>query len=487
MISGLPFSLRSLQPRIEAAVGSWPIRLSLDHAVKWVMQFDSDDYLLAVRVLENLHVLGLGDIRSTLEVAHTKLLRSAAGKGVPIKRNNTLYAGIGSAAKSGSLIAYHYRIAAEIPEDDFLSGDDEQNLDLRQIENIVLVDDVIGTGKTVTSEVTHIAEEVYALSPTRNIFVLTIAGYEDGIKNVVESTGATVVCALEYGVRDTVAALDGAFFDGLPVVERSAALDRLKHYCRSISTSELGHGGVGGLLVFDHNTPNTTLPIVWHSGKGWLPLFQRSRKIPGAAKILKSVRDEREQANAKSQPIRRQDVELTLFVEGRIDEIFVDRLKLKLGLASRLAVREIAAVALGGLYQSERLLELLKSARKHAVFIFDNDDNSQRAAIRNRTLSSMPILYLRPNFVAMLDIERLYAARDRFPRLPERATDTTDPRWLHELEFAVLKRGPIAANAERISQIIDEFIDLDKYNEFALALNKTVDGLFHPAITAISP
>lgn len=479
MINALPINLKTRLPIIEEIVSKWPIKVSLEHAIKWIMQFDSADQQLAIRILKNLHVLGSKEIRDALEVAHAKLERMVAEKGVPIKGNNTLYAGIGNAAKSGGLIAYHYRVAAEVPEADFFSSDEERNLDLSKIENIILVDDVVGTGKTITKEVSRIAEEVYTLSKTRNIFVLTVAGYEEGIQNITKETGASVVCALEYSSKDTVSNPDSSFYENLPVSDRNADLERIKRYCRSISTSDLGFGGVGGLLVFDHNTPNTTLPIIWHNGKGWLPLFPRATRIPGAAKVLKSAESERAQTvdpiPPQSVKASSDELSLTLFVEGKIDEVFIDCMRLKHNLAEKLNVKEVNAIALGGLYQSSRLLELLKNSRKNAIFILDDDEHARRASYRLDALEKVIIYRLKPTFTAMLNLESIIANRGRFPGLPENFASIDDPKFMHEVELAVLKRGPISANTERIMQVIDEFLDIEKYNMFVEGLKPLVE------------
>lgn len=480
MISALPTSLKSLLPRVELEISDWPIRVSVDHAIKWLMQFDAEDQPLAVRILENLQVMGTKEVRDALEVAHAKLERMVSEKGAPIKGNNTLFAGIGSAAKSGGLIAYHYRVAAEIPENDFFSSDDEKNLDLSKVENIVLVDDVIGTGKTISKEVKRIAEEIYTLSKTRNVFVLTVAGYEDGVQYITNETGASVVCALEYTAKDTVVSLDAGFYDEMSVSDRGESLERIKRYCRSISTSELGFGGVGGLLVFDHNTPNTTLPIIWHNGKGWFPLFPRATRIPGAAKVLKSAELERTQIESNithegGAPVV-PDTALTLFVEGKIDEVFVDCMRLRFGLADRLGVSEINAIALGGLYQSDRLLDLLKSSRKNAIFILDDDDPARRASSRLEGLEGVKIYRLPPTFAAMLDLEKIFMNRERFPGLPEIIGSTQDQKFMREVEMAVIKRGPIGANTERIAQVISEFLDMKKYEDFIKGLKPLIDA-----------
>jgi len=343
----------------------------------------------------------------------------------------------------------------------------------------VLVDDVIGTGKTITKEVTRIAEEVYTLTKTRNVFVLTVAGYEEGIQYITTETGASVVCALEYTSKDTVSNLDASFYTEMPVSQRSIDLERIKRYCRSISTSELGFGGVGGLLVFDHNTPNTTLPIIWHNGKGWLPLFPRATRIPGAAKVLRSAENERTRSTQATAAVDDTETSaessLTLFVEGKIDEIFIDCMRQKHDLSGRLGVKEVNAIALGGLYQSDRLLELLKTSRKHAVFILDDDDHARRALSRWSALDKVKILKLRPSFAAMLDLEKIFLNRERFSSLPESLGSVDDPKFMHEVELAVLKRGPVSANSERITQVIDEFLDQSKYSAFIDELKPIVE------------
>lgn len=485
MINALPSNLSILVERIQEAIKHWPVNVSLDHAIRWVLQFEAEDYALAVRILEHIDVLGSSHIRSALEVAHTKLLRKISEKGSPLKGDNTLFAAIGSSAKSGSLIAYHYRVTANISENNFVESDEEEHLDLSKIENIVLVDDVVGSGKTIAKEVKRVAEEVYTLLRSQNIFILTVAGYSDGIKRIVDETGATVVTALEYNSNDTVSNPDAVFFNGMPVAERHMTLEKIKRYCRNISTSSLGHMELGGLLVFDHNTPNTTLPIIWSDSKGWLPLFPRAGKIIGAAKLLKSAEKEREKTSgSKSGGVTltdRSSSELTLFVEGKVDEIFVDYLSKKQDLPGRLGVASIKAIALGGLYQSPRLLELLRTSKKHVVFLLDNDEHSKRASTRLASLEGVEVMHLNPTFISILDLEKIYSQRELFPNLPDHFSTVDDEKWLHEVELAVIKRGPVSANSDRISQVIDEFLDPQKYNTFVEDLKSHTDKIFSDA------
>ncbi len=256
--------------------------------------------------------------------------------------------------------------------------------------------------------------------------------------------------------------------------ERSIALEKIKRYCRVISKSDLGYGNLGGLLVLDHNTPNTTLPIIWARGKSWMPLFPRATRIRGAAKVQKIAEAELSQETkaqaGETVTVQPKDVDLTLFVEGRLDELFVDYLRKHQDLAARIGVASVDAIALGGLYQSERLLNLLRTTKKHAIFVLDADEQTQRIVLRSDGFTSISVVYLKPSFTALLDMNRLYAARDRFPHLPDKSALPSEIAWFHEVERAVLKRGPVSANSERIIQIIDEFLDPERYNEFALEL-----------------
>lgn len=472
--------------RVEKAISQWPIPFSVDHAIKWMLQFDRDDYPLALRILESVDVLAQRDVRTAFEVAQAKLERAAVEKGTPIKRSNTLYAGVGQTAKSGSVMAYHYRLTAEVAESDFFAQDEEEDIDFGRIDNIVLLDDVIGTGQSVIVDVSRIAEEVHSLARSRNIYVLTVAGYADGIARVVEETGASVISALEYSSQDTVIDFDAAFYAGLPMSERSRTLDRIKRYCRIAARSDLGYGDVGGLLVFDHNTPNTSLPLIWARGNGWIPLFPRAGRIQGSAKVLKVVESERaaeaqELAPAAPQKPAREEIDLTVFVEGKFDELFVDVMRSRKQLAQFLGVKDVSAVALGGLAQSNRLFDLLKESRKYAVFVLDGDVHSKKMVGRVSLSENTRMMFLQPTFTAMLSLPRILADSARFPGLPEVSGDPTDERWLRQLEFAVIKRGSVGANSERVAQVVEEYLDPDKYSAFVQELRVLVDQLFDPA------
>lgn len=482
MINALPSSISDEIEELKDVISRWPISFSIDHAIKWILQFDSGDYALALRILKNIDILAQKDVRSAFEVAQAKLERAAIEKGTPIKGGNTLYAGVGQSSKSGAVMAYHYRLTAQIAENDFFNQDEEDEIDFGRIDNIILLDDVIGTGKSVTTDVARIAEEVHSLSKSRSIYVLTVAGYVEGIGNVIKDTGASVISALEYSARDTVVDLDSPFYEGLPMSERTRTLDRIRRYCRIASRSDLGYGGVGGLLVFDHNTPNTTLPVIWAQGNGWVPLFPRAGRVQGTAKVLKAVEKERLADAAKSTPVatvkpERGAVNLTIFVEGKYDEFFVDVLKNRIALAERLGVKDVSAVALGGLAEESRLFELLRESRKYSVFVLDNDRFSRRLANRLEPNANTKVIYLKPTFAAMLDPKKIFSGDYGFRRLPDPHGDPSDEEWLEQLDRSVLKERIRSGNGETAAQVIEECLDPERYEEFIQNLNECINQL----------
>jgi hypothetical protein len=235
-------------------------------------------------------------------------------------------------------------------------------------------------------------------------------------------------------------------------------------------------------LVFDHNTPNTTLPVIWAQGNGWVPLFPRAGRVQGAAKVLKAVEKERLADAAQSMPTiavkpKREEVNLTIFVEGKYDEFFVDVLKGRIGLAQRLGVKDISAVALGGLAQEDRLFDLLRESRKYSVFVLDNDSFSRKIAGRLAPNSNTKVIYLKPTFAAMLDHRKIFLGDYGLRRLPDPNGDASDEKWLEQLDRIVLKERVRSGNSESAAQIIEECLDPDRYQEFIQDLNDCINQL----------
>lgn len=337
---------------VKEIVSSWPVEIEFNNIIKWILQFDTEDFEIPLRVIKYLNVIGYDDLNNALTVAYSKLERMANEKGTRITNKNTLFAGIGDGGKSGAMISYNFRLTNELSEENFLDDESIIFIEEGRIENIVLVDDIVGTGNQAVKEINKLAESVIPLG-VKNIFLLTAIGMKEGIRKVEKETSAFIFSAFEYDSIDSVSSLDSIFYEGIEHEQRSILKERIEYYGKSVSKSPLGYGGLGLLITFYYNTPNSTLPIIWSSLNSWIPLFKRVRKINGIASYYRQIDGAKPKRKTK-----KDSKELILFVEGKTDEIFFELLAPR--IKEELSVEKISVISLGGGYHSEKLIKNLE-------------------------------------------------------------------------------------------------------------------------------
>jgi hypothetical protein len=419
-----PISHNKRFEEIEAVVSTWPVEKNFDHVLKWLMQFDTEDIDLGVRVIKNLNVVGFEDLNTSLSIAYSKPERVEMDKGSKISSQNTLFAGIGDGAKSGAMIGYNFRIANEIPEDNFMTEESIEHLEGGLIENIVLVDDVIGTGDQATREIKQLTDKVTPFG-VKNIFLLTAVGMTDGIKNIIADTKAHVFSAFEYSNLDTATNLDSAFYDGVPHEHREKLRSRIEYYGRVSNKAGLGYGGIGALIAFYYNTPNISLPIVWGSKNSWIPLFKRAVKINGISSYYKQIESSISKKKKSNSPIQRTQKELLLFVEGRLDEAFFEFVMSGIG---NNGFDKVIVISLGG-YRSKTLIENITRLSPNCVFLIEDDDDEAPAGFVDRyrnNIGDHQFLMVKPA-QHYLDIDRL-SQDERWGRLFQRPTNLEGAR-----------------------------------------------------------
>jgi len=152
---------------------------------------------------------------------------------------------------------------------------------LAEMQCIIAVDDIIGSGFSASGEVRELA---VCAEKNPNItslpwFNITICGFEEGIQNV-QHTASDCGFPLEVLACDILTSADKAFAE--ESISFITAQDRIHAYdlCYRIGqdlypNGVLGYKDVQALVVFDDSCPNDTLPILWQGKKGWVPLFPR--------------------------------------------------------------------------------------------------------------------------------------------------------------------------------------------------------------------
>jgi hypothetical protein len=475
----LPRDIRPVLAQLEPIVAAWPVRVPFERVTEWMLQFDPEDYDVAARIVRHLNVLGTDEIRSGLSIAYTRLQRKAVDRSAKITNRNTVFAAIGDVGKSGAMMAYEFRVANELPEGNFAEEERENYFRERMVENVVLIDDVLGTGDTAISEAKRLVEETTALG-VKNVFVLAICGFAAAVKRIEEEAGAHAFAAFTYGDADTAGTPDGDFYGGLDPSTRAQYMERLKYYNKRCSRSELGYGNVGALLAFRHNTPNVSLPVIWGDGNGWKPLFPRVGRIVGIesyyAQIAAAQRAQK--SEAKPAPMARDALELTVLVEGKTDESVMDVLVKRFGLVDLVGVKGITTVSVGGVVQSGRLFDLLKESGRPFVLVLDGDDFALR---RRRSVvdeAKVPTVLLNPSFVGLFDLGRL---GNLMPVQQESDTagdsgKRAEHRMYSDIEHRLRTAG-LGRSAAQTEMLVETFLDVEKYRAFATDLRRATDEL----------
>lgn len=397
----LPKEIEDYMDEINEIVHSWPVDYNSEDVIKWILQFESSDFHIALRILKNLIVLGNKDIKRGLEIANSKLHRRAREYGSPITLDNTLFAGVGDGGKSGWMIAYHFRMTNSIPEFSFLSEEILELSDRLQIDNLVMIDDFIGSGNQATKEIEQIKTKVMPLG-VKNFFMLSVAGMKDGIRKIENDLAVPTFCAFEYDSADTVMSFDSGFYNGLSHSEKESVKEKLKTYGLHLSDKRpLGYGDTGGLLAFNYNTPNNTLPLIWSSSNGWIPLLRRIENVPNIDALIPKLR----KINTSTKRVE----SIKIYVEGINDEIFFRSILENERSLRLLGVSKIDITSLGSSLISQDLMIDLFRSYNHSIFLLEEDTLIKKGAKKKPDNLDNSIIYYPSifDFVKAEEIEKI--------------------------------------------------------------------------------
>jgi len=451
-----PQTLTSKLDEVKTIVESWNVQVPYPDVVKWMMQFDNNDFDLAFRIIKNLNVIGYEELKNALSIAYSKLERKSIDKNTKINSKNTLFAGIGDGGKSGAMIGYNFRIINELSEENFMDEDSLIHLEEGRIDNIVLVDDIISTGNQAIKEIQKLTESLVPLG-VKNIFLLTAIGMKDGIKKVEEETGAYVFSAYEYEITDTIQSFDSTFYDGLEFENRQLLKDRLEYYGKICSPkSPLGYGGIGGLIVFYYNTPNSTIPHVWSTLNSWIPLFKRTLRINGIDSYYKQFDNLKSQ---KPKPVKGKE-ELTLFVEGKTEELFFEILVED--LKEKLKFEKINVIALGGTF-SEKLIDNLNKTSTKYLFVIEDDPYmpSMMKSRIDKLFENKPHVRMKP-VLDYFSIESILKDEEFSKSLAQTTSSDKEyntKEFRREFEMKLFRKYPLSMREPIMKRLISKHID----------------------------
>ncbi|MYC62708.1 MAG: ATP-binding protein [Caldilineaceae bacterium SB0661_bin_34] len=242
--------------------------------------------LNAVKMYDNDRSRGkmneaFGIVSRTLTVRVGSRSRRLSRSGVAVSHFGT------SLGKSGSrycqLFAEENRIADNwvVSFDAVKQALEPGSKQLQGMQKLVFVDDFIGTGQSIVDCLGD-AKETLCLASKQGveIFVIVVAGFSRGKKLITqyaEKHGIDIhvhCCDIIDGEGRVFSAESKVFVDSS---EREDAKRVAELFgVRLEKQWPLGYGNLEGIVVFEDNCPNNSLPILWSQSNGWVAPFPRS-------------------------------------------------------------------------------------------------------------------------------------------------------------------------------------------------------------------
>lgn len=285
---------------IQALADSWPLyryqRIGSESIRAWLDQVSSfQEQRLLFKLLQNIQFLNQSDIESKLEVAHSRFVLPRVGalqiEKRTDKRHDVWLTYLGGPGKSGLQYARMYAKANSISTECIIEPSSiEKNL--RSCTNnagkpkaILVIDDFVGSGRTLSDGAEALAEHCGALLINLSIPILAIVmiSTEEGEKKILSTIRNTQFLPMDLHICEYVNPRSYAFPNKeVGSWESMEERDRAKALCLRLGTGlykdPLGYAGQGLLLVMPDTCPNNSLPIL-HKTKqtspNWRALFPR--------------------------------------------------------------------------------------------------------------------------------------------------------------------------------------------------------------------
>lgn len=237
--------------------------------IDWLNNFDTADQDMAISVLEHIDYYRPEDISTILmqEVAELQ------------KLNRKLhFVGVGKPGKSGGHMLYYIQNIfkskpyKDIPHKIYWTIRDINCVELTDNDEIVFVDDIIGSGKTQYKEL------VNAHIPPKGEFGLSV------LCVVINEKGQSL---LNRKIPE-IKIFGEVKYDAFDLEKRLFGTQKrtkeIREFCHKYGLNldkinPLGYGNSQMLVIFSHAVPNNTLPIIWKETPKWKALVPRSHFI----------------------------------------------------------------------------------------------------------------------------------------------------------------------------------------------------------------
>jgi DNA polymerase III delta prime subunit len=162
------------------------------------------------------------------------------------------------------------------------------NLSARGVRHVILADDFIGSGKTLSKLFLGGNGPLSLLlhrNPEVSLYVLVVAGFEYGFRKIKFAIPVQLMKRVRMIAGHLFTSRDQCFEGKSRILTSDEKRNALRQFCLDMAAahypnlhpdSRLGFGAIGALVVFADTIPNNSLPILWHDSGSWVPLFPAS-------------------------------------------------------------------------------------------------------------------------------------------------------------------------------------------------------------------
>ena len=262
-------------------------RITTDAIRGWLNQFGSTyEKRLMFQMLAGITFYSQDQIRAKLKEGMGIVNRRVTERRIQGQkaRRDILLTAFGSVGKSGTKYARLFAQENRIITDNIFDIPKlmiRLESDLRDVQCIIAVDDIIGSGASAIRELRKLAQEAESKPNIKKVpwFYVNVCGFDDSTR-LLEQTISQLNFPMQVFVCDPMTSADKAFSEDstlfMTVADRIHAYDVSYRLGLELEKDDpLGNNNCQALVVFDDSCPNNTLPILWKGKKGWTPLFPR--------------------------------------------------------------------------------------------------------------------------------------------------------------------------------------------------------------------
>lgn len=238
---------------------------------KWLENFLPSEYAYALRVMEKIAFYSNSQVEEWVAIL-AETIRSIYKEGL----TDVYFFGIGnSPSDSGSKFLYSFRQKLKLS--DFNFPKEIEKVKPLNPKALIFVDDIIGTGKQASR---YFQKNLKDLNI--DCYYCALVGFKNGIDYIKENSGFKKVF-----VAKILSDSDQAFSPNSTIFPAENEKIKIKEIAQKYGNElypigPLGFNNCQAMVVFEHNVPNNTLPIIWAGPenekeitKPWNPLFGR--------------------------------------------------------------------------------------------------------------------------------------------------------------------------------------------------------------------